>query len=152
MQNLKKQTRLVTRRTTKLSDKQLTDQSHKKSCDINNIVKQFAKTGQLPDNHKVPTYGDFSEVPTLETAFDVAHAAQEMFYQLPSTLRKLIDNDASKLEAFVLNDENKEICQKYGLRKKPVQIIDKKADVTPKEVQNEQKTEEIKTTNSTTSA
>lgn len=128
MQLEKKPTRLVKRRATKLSDKQMTDQSFKKSCDINNIVKQFAKTGILPNSTKIPQYGDYGELPTLETAFEVAHAAQDAFYALPSTIRKLIDNDPSKLELFVSDEANKEICLKYGLLEKKPQVIQPSID------------------------
>ena len=98
----------------------MTDQSFKKSCDINNIVKQFAKTGELPKSSRVPQFGDFSEVPTLEEAFEVAIVARDAFYELPATIRKLIDNDPSKLESFIADKENKEICQKHGLLEQEV--------------------------------
>lgn len=123
MQLKNKPTRAVERRTAKLSDKQITDQSWKKSCDINNIVKQFTKTGTLPNSTKIPQYGDFSELPTLEAAFEVAHSAQEAFYSLPAMVRKLIDNDPSKLELFIADEANREICEKHGLIEKKDQVI-----------------------------
>lgn len=120
MQNLKSTLERKTKRHhPKLSDKKITDQSYKKSCDINNIMKMASKTGRLPENTKIPQYGDFSETPTLETAFEVAHAAANAFMQLPAEVRKLIDNDPSKLENFVSNPENKDLCIKYGLMDKP---------------------------------
>ena len=115
MQNYNKPERMVQRRQTQLSAKKLTDQSFKKACDINNIVKQFQKTGVLPPVTKTPQYGDFSEVPTLETTFEVVNEARKTFMELPATIRKLIDNDPSKLETFIANADNKEICLKYGL-------------------------------------
>ncbi len=127
MQNLKSTLERKTKRHhPKLSDKKMTDQSYKKSCDINNIVAQFAKNGRIPESTKVPQYGDFSEVPTLESAFDVAHAASKAFMELPSTVRKLINNDPSQLENFIANSDNKEICLKYGLLEKKQPVIDKK--------------------------
>lgn len=120
MQNLKATLiRKSERHHPKLSAKKMTDQSYKKSCDINNIVNQFTKTGRLPENTKVPTYGDFSETPTLEAAFDVAHAARDAFQQLPSAFRKLIDNDPSQLENFIADETNNDLCYKYGLKVKP---------------------------------
>lgn len=106
----------------KLSDKVMTDQKYKNSCDINNIVKQFAKTGILPTNNKMPQYGDFSAIPTLEAAFDTAQTAVDAFLSLPATIRKLLDNDPANLEKFVSNEENKEICEKYGLIEKPAKL------------------------------
>lgn len=101
-------------------EKTITDQSQKKQCDINNIVKQFQKTGRLPENTKVPQYGDYSETPTLETAFKIAHNARDAFMALPSELRKLIDNDPSQLENFIADDDNLDLCYKYGLKNRPV--------------------------------
>lgn len=119
MQNFTKATRAVKRHITKLSDEQRTDQSAKKSCDINNIVKQFAKTGILPKSDKIPHYGDFSDVPTLEEAFNIANNAADMFYELPASLRKLIDNDPSKLEAWLSDKKNDNLAIEFGLRQKP---------------------------------
>lgn len=128
-----------------LTDTIKTDQSYKKSCDINNIVKQFSKTGILPNSTKIPQYGDFSEAPTLEAAFDVAHAASKAFQSLPSDIRKLLGNDPSQLENFIANEDNKEICLKYGLTVKAKEIIIKPdassnpiTDTTKIEVKNEQ--------------
>lgn len=110
----------------KLSDKKVTDQSFKKSCDINNIVSQFAKSGRIPETNKIPHYGDYSETPTLETAFEVAQNASNAFMQLPSNIRKLINNDPSQLENFIANSENKDLCIQYGLLEKKTPVIDKK--------------------------
>lgn len=130
MQIVKKPTRLVASRPTKLSKEVKTDQSYKKSCDINNIVTQFMKTGVLPSSSKMPQYGDFTEVPTLEASFDVVQTAREAFYSLPSDIRKLLDNDPSKLESFVLDVNNKEICLKHGLLTEKVKETTKVTDTT----------------------
>ena len=111
--------RAVKRCPTKLDTRQMVDQSHAKGCDINNIVAQFQKTGQLPTNTKPAHFGDFSEIPTVEDAFRIAHAARDAFQALSSTVRSLIDNDPSKLESFILNEDNKDLCIKYGLIEKP---------------------------------
>ena len=138
MQNLKKMERAVKRYPTKLSDKKMTDQSLKKSCCINNIVNQFIKTGNLPENSKIPQYLDVSHVPTLEESYDVVKRASDTFYTLPATLRRLIDNDPSKLLSFIADSENKEICLKYGLIEKPAHVATpQQSDKIPqKEVEN----------------
>jgi len=148
MQNIQKATRAVKRVTAKHSDKQMTDQSYKKSCCINNIVKQFQKTGKIPESNKVPQFGDFSEVPSLEQAYEVTIAAAKTFNALPADIRKLIDNNPSQLESFVLNDDNKEICYKHGLLTKPELVQDprKRTETVKTEVTNEPvKTEENST-------
>lgn len=122
MQIKTKPCRAVERRHTKLDSKRITDQSYKKHCDINNVVGQFLKTGIMPTSTKIPQYGDFSDVATLEDTFLTVNEAREAFYQLPATIRKLIDNDPSKLELFIKNPENKEICLKFGLLEAKTQV------------------------------
>ncbi len=142
MQNHSKRTRAVKRHQTIVDPKQITDQSAKNSCDINNIVKQFMKTGVLPTSNKIPRFGDFSETPTLEAAFDVAHAAQEAFYQLPSAIRKMIDNDPSQLEKFISDPENNQLCVKYGLlANKKIEKAPPKTTETPTPKEEEAKPE-----------
>jgi hypothetical protein len=124
MQIMKKAERLVKRRQTVLDNSQITDQSYKKSCDINNIVKSFMKNGNLPTTNKIAHYGDFSEVPTLEEAFNISQNAAEAFYALPAALRKELDNDASKLELWLSDEKNHEAAIKHGLMEKTEKPLD----------------------------
>lgn len=125
IQDKSKPVRAVERVYAKHSDKIIVEQCHAKGCDINNIVKQFHKTGILPENNKTPIYGDFSNIPSTEEAFDIAHKAQEAFMLLPANLRKLIDNDPSQLSKFMLEEKNYDACVQYGL-------FDKKPEPEPK--------------------
>lgn len=137
MQNLKKTLeRKTERHYAKLSKKQITDQSFKKACDINNIVKQFTKSGKLPVNTKVANYGDYSETPTLEMAFEIAQMASDQFMTLPAEVRRLMDNDASQLENFISDEGNKEICLKYGLLEEKAQVIDEKPVIEDTSINN----------------
>lgn len=115
MQYENKLTRMVKSRAIDCSKPVITDQSYKKACDINNIIKAYAKTGILPEGRQGGTYGDFSNIPTLEIAFEAVNNAKEAFLSLPADVRKLIDNDPSKLANFVADEQNYEICLKYGL-------------------------------------
>ncbi|AZL82932.1 internal scaffolding protein [Apis mellifera associated microvirus 29] len=102
------------------SEPQVTDQSFKKAVDINNIMKQYEKTGVLPSgNNRQPQFIDTTLIPSLEESFNIVNQAYDLFYQLPATIRKLMDNDASKLEAFLSDPQNHELCLQYGLITKP---------------------------------
>lgn len=102
--------------------KDLTDQSYKKSSDINNIMKQYQKTGLLLEPNKAfAKYQDNTLAIPLETAHELVNEARALFYELPSQLRKQMDNDPLKLEDFLSNPENHDQLIKYGL-------ITKKAD------------------------
>ena len=92
------------------------DQSFKKQCDINVIMKQYENTGMLPQQtHIQPRYIDNTEVPTLEEAFEATNRAMEAFYDLPPEVRRLMDNDPSKLENFIADSENHQVLEKYGI-------------------------------------
>lgn len=94
------------------------DASYKKSCDINNIMKQYAKTGILPNSQRQGVYADVSSLPDLETSFKLVNQAVDAFNSLPADIRKLIDNDPSKLANFISDERNLDICLKYGLLEK----------------------------------
>lgn len=93
----------------------LTDQSFKNDCDINIIMKNFAKTGVLPQQTNLGDYIDATEIPTLEQAFDISRRASEAFLSLPAEVRNLINHDPSQLEKIVSNPEYRDILKKHGV-------------------------------------
>lgn len=97
----------------------LTKQYFKEECDINNILKKFNATGQLPDMIKQnPVYGDFSDVASFQEALSIVNHAYEQFEALPSTLRDRFANDPEKFLAFCEDGNNLEELVKLGLAKK----------------------------------
>lgn len=105
------------RRTTlDCSEPKITDQSFKRLCDVNVIMENYAKTGMFSHvNSKEPKYIDNTTIPNLEEAFDIVTRAENLFYELPAEIRKLMDNDPSKLESFVFDQANKEMLLKHGI-------------------------------------
>lgn len=94
----------------------LTDQSDLQSSDINYIMKQYEKTGMLPINEKIQgIYQDNTDLPSLETAFNMVKSAQDAFESLPADVRKLMDNDPSQLENFIADPNNRDYLVKKGL-------------------------------------
>lgn len=103
-----------------LSHPQITDQSMAKATDINNIMSQYEKTGMLPQqNTKTPMFINCKDIPSYETSYNIIRSAKEAFSALPATIRKLMDNDPSKMESFIANPEHRDLCVKYGLFNKP---------------------------------
>lgn len=102
----------------------LVDQSSKKQCDINNIMAQYAKTGMLPQfRSKEPLYIDETLIPDAITSFNMVNEARELFLELPSRVRKAMDNDPRLMESFLADPENKDFLIKHGVlleRKQPV--------------------------------
>ncbi|QCS36714.1 minor capsid protein [Capybara microvirus Cap3_SP_649] len=100
----------------------LAQQQFKDECDINNILRQFNITGELPNAPLSPKYGDFTGISDYKTALDRVIAADEEFMNLPATLRARFDNDAANLIAFLDNEENRAEAEKLGLTE-PKQVI-----------------------------
>ncbi|QXP08229.1 MAG: internal scaffolding protein [Arizlama microvirus] len=65
----------------------MTDQSQAALTDINVIVTQFMKTGQVPTQRN-PIYGDFSQLPEDMRGFiEMGRSINELQSQLPEQLR-----------------------------------------------------------------
>jgi len=99
----------------KCADESRTKQSFKEEVDINTIVKRFGLTGKLPDNVRVPQYGDFSQVTDFHTAMNVVAAAGEAFDKLPAEIRAKFANNPGNLVDFVSDAANYDEALKLGL-------------------------------------
>lgn len=101
----------------------MTIQSEKDNCDINVIMNRYATCGTpLPyrTDGVQPVYADVSELGDYMQNFQRCKQAEEMFYALPSALRKELDNNPANLLPFIQDEKNKERCYEYGLLNKPV--------------------------------
>lgn len=88
-------------------------------CDINNIVKRFAQTGQMTHvRQRQALSGDYSEFGDLQANIDRVHQAQEMFDNLPSKVRSHFGNDPVKLVAFMSDPKNADEAVRLGFAKK----------------------------------
>lgn len=97
----------------------LTKQSMSKDCDINQILKQYKQTGQLPDLIKTnPQYGDFSNPLDYQDSLNQVIKAQEQFAALPSHVRSRFANDPVQFLAFATNEANGEELIRLGLATK----------------------------------
>lgn len=98
-----------------LSQGSMTKQSFKDECDINKIMDKFQRTGVISHyaTH-APTYGDASPVEYLD-ALLVISTANEMFAELPSSVRKRFNNNPEEFLEFAQNPDNLEECRKMGL-------------------------------------
>jgi len=95
-----------------------TQQHFKDETDINNILRMFNITGQLPKKALTPQYGDFSGVLDYHTALNAVIAAEDEFMTLPAQLRARFDNDPQELVEFLNNPNNLDEAQSLGLVKK----------------------------------
>lgn len=93
----------------------LTQQQFKEQCDINNIIKHYTQTGELPLSKKVGQFLDVSNVQDYHTALQTVFEAQHAFDALPSSIRSRFENDPNQLLAFIEDDANHEEALTLGL-------------------------------------
>lgn len=93
-----------------------TDQSQAEACDINNLMKRFETTGELPPMaEKTASYGDFSGVTDYHDSLLQINQALDSFMDLPAKIRLEFDNDPAKLIAFMGDPENLDKGIEMGL-------------------------------------
>ena len=104
----------------------LTQQHFKDECDVNKIVDRYVKTGILEHQSAIDAhYGDVSELPTdLMAAYDAVGRAEAAFADLPSDVRKSLDNDPARLQEWLANPDNRADAEKYGLLLSKSQTFD----------------------------
>lgn len=95
-----------------------TSQADKDAADINNILRRYEKTGELPVMiERDPSWGDFSDVPSFQEALDIVAKAEDQFAALDAHVRRRFDNDPAKFLEFASDDKNKAEMAKLGLLK-----------------------------------
>jgi len=77
-------------------DKLITKQAPKAECDINNILKQYRKTGIFTHINQNASQGMYVDLPSevdLQQSFRIVAEAQEAFSSLPAKTRDRFGND-----------------------------------------------------------
>lgn len=92
-----------------------TKQEFAEEVDINTLLRRFNITGQLPENVRMPTYGDFTDVYDFHTAANAIAEAREAFEQMPADVRYRFNNDPAQFVAFCDNEDNRAEAEKLGL-------------------------------------
>lgn len=110
--------RKVPRFYTEVADDGLTKQEFKEQSDINNIVANFMKTGEISHvSNAAPHYGDFTYVTEnhYHEALTTITAAQARFADLPAKIRDRFGNDPVQLIRFMNDKKNLKEAQELGL-------------------------------------
>lgn len=100
-------------------DDSLTQQQFAAETDINEIVRRFGLTGEMPDDPHLATSGDFTNVMDFRTAMEAIRKAEEGFMELPPDMRMRFSNDPQLLLEFLDNPNNRDEALKLGLIVKP---------------------------------
>jgi phage internal scaffolding protein len=96
-----------------------TVQYFKDECDVNKILQKYQKTGEIEHlNKRTGGYGDVSAVTCYQDAVDIIEKADEEFSQLPSQLRKQLENSPVKFLEWINDPENLDQMVELGLATK----------------------------------
>lgn len=109
----------------------LTQQQFKESSDINNIVKKYQQTGELPVHRKVGQFLDVSNVQDYQQSLTTVFEAQKAFDNLPSAIRSRFKNDPQELISFIEDEKNYNEALNLGLiNKNPIETPQTKTPQT----------------------
>lgn len=100
-------------------------QGDKDEADINLMLRRFGVTGQIRTVNRQALFGDFSDVTDFQTALNRVKAAEAEWLNLPSELRKELDQDPARLTAWLADPANQTQAERLGLldRPKPIEPI-----------------------------
>lgn len=105
-------------RPTVCKEKSMTRQSEAESCDINQIMKRFEKTGVLPVDTREAVFTDVSEIGSFREALDVVARATEGFMALPAHVRAEFGNDPVAFVDYCSDPANRGHLEELGLVEK----------------------------------
>lgn len=94
-----------------------TDQSQAPACDVNNIMAQYKKTGQITHLAKVKgVFADLSAISDLHASMNEVTLAQQAFDALPAELRFRFQNSPLEMLNFLNNPKNDQEAIALGLK------------------------------------
>ncbi len=95
----------------------LTEQSFKKECDVNHILKSFGAVKVSPAYQAKLAAAHYGYAPaeSFHEAVNISLEAADLFGALPATLRKRFNNHPGELLAFVEDAENYQEASELGL-------------------------------------
>ncbi len=92
-----------------------TQQQFRDECNINNILKKFQKTGAMEHANKHSANYGFASGLDFRESMEIVTKAQEMFNDLPSSIRSKFGNSPEAFLDFATNPENAAEMVKLGL-------------------------------------
>jgi phage internal scaffolding protein len=89
-------------------------QEFRDECDINRIMMQYGKTGELPQVSGA-VYGDFSSTMSYHDMQNTLKEAETAFKTLPATVRAEFNNDPAQVIDFLNDPANRDKAIEIGL-------------------------------------
>ena len=112
-------------------DESMAQQQFKEESDINEIVRRFGLTGEMPQDFRMPQYGDFTGVSDFHSAVNMVLAAEDEFMRLPAEMRSRFGNDPGQLLDFLNDERNRDEAVKLGLIAKPPEVARDGSELPP---------------------
>ena len=93
-----------------------TKQSFRDEVDINQVIRRYHSTGVLPQNntHEL-TFGDYSNPIDFHEAQNKIMRANDLFYALPSHIRREFNDNPGDFLNFAQNPDNQDAMEDMGL-------------------------------------
>lgn len=99
-----------------VGDRVFTEQSHKASCDIHNIIRQFQMSGVITHIQKQqPMYIDLPSSTDYQQSLHTLMQAQDAFASLPSVVRDHFANDPKRFLAAFNDPKQADKLREFGL-------------------------------------
>lgn len=95
-----------------------TKQNHIAECDINNIMKQYSKTGQITHMSAKAAQGAYADLPDdldFQVSMNIVAEGRSAFATLPAKVRDRFGNDPAQFLAFMADPDNQDEAIKMGL-------------------------------------
>lgn len=110
----------------------VTEQGHKKECDVNEIIKKYDREGVITHvNRFEAMYADVSAI-SFENGLRIQQEISEKFMELPSEIRKRFENSPLEYLKFLGDPRNNEEAIALGLRKNDVKPVEMPSDAKKK--------------------
>lgn len=101
-------------------DPSLAQQQFAEEADINTLIKRFGVGAQMPENPRMPAYGDFTGVSDYRSAIEAARKAEADFMALPAQTRAYFENDPQRLLIAAESGDRKALEESGILKPSPV--------------------------------
>lgn len=103
----------------------LTQQHFADEVDIENIVRRFGLTGQLPTSAAAAkaVYGDFTGIEDYQSAIDRVAEIGARFHSLPAQFREQFKNDPGELVSFASKHSEEELEAVFGRAIAPAEPV-----------------------------
>lgn len=97
----------------------LTEQSHKKSCDINSIISSYKRTGVLSPDHRIKDgfFADVSNIGDFQVMQNALVKSRSEFESLPADVREQFANDPARFANEFFNPAFDDKFIKLGIKR-----------------------------------